>query len=40
MEKQENLLHAVQSVDEEDKRTDFLDKIFLHPVFGARLALQ
>ncbi|PZQ92262.1 MAG: ferrous iron transporter B [Acinetobacter johnsonii] len=34
-EKVENLLHdAVQYVDEEDKRTDFLDKIFLHPVLG------
>lgn len=34
-EKVENVLHdVVQFVDEEDKRTDFLDKIFLHPVLG------
>lgn len=31
----ETILHdVVQSVDEEDKRSDFLDKIFLHPVLG------
>jgi len=29
------ILHdVVHSVDQEDKRSDFLDKIFLHPVFG------
>lgn len=28
------LKDVVQFVDHEDKRTDFLDKIFLHPVFG------
>lgn len=34
-EKVEQILKdAVHSVDEEDKRTDFLDKIFLHPVLG------
>lgn len=31
----QTILHdVVQFVDEEDKRSDFLDKIFLHPVFG------
>ena len=31
----ETILHdVVNSVDEEDKRSDFLDKIFLHPVLG------
>ena len=31
----ETILHdVVQSVDEEDKRSDFLDRIFLHPVLG------
>jgi ferrous iron transport protein B len=35
------LQDVVQSVDQEDKRTDFLDKIFLHPVLGlASLALM
>lgn len=34
-EKVEQILKdVVHSVDEEDKRTDFLDKIFLHPVLG------
>ena len=34
-EKAANVLaDVVQYVDEEDKRTDFLDKIFLHPVLG------
>ena len=34
-EKIETILHdVVHSVDEEDKRSDFLDKIFLHPVWG------
>ena len=34
-EKVEQILRdVVHSVDEEDKRTDFLDKIFLHPVLG------
>ena len=28
------LQDVVHSVDQEDKRSDFLDKIFLHPVFG------
>ena len=29
------ILHdVVHSVDQEDKRSDFLDRIFLHPVFG------
>jgi ferrous iron transport protein B len=34
-EKISTILHdVVQFVDHEDKRTDFLDKIFLHPVLG------
>lgn len=28
------LKDVIQSVTEEDKRTDFLDRIFLHPIFG------
>ena len=28
------LQDVVHSVDQEDKRSDFLDKIFLHPIFG------
>jgi len=34
-QKVNTILHdVVQYVDEEDKRSDFLDRIFLHPVFG------
>jgi len=35
------LRDVIVSVDQEDKRTDFLDKIFLHPAFGlASLAVM